>query len=100
MRQAFREMAGDEFLASDLRFEICDLNHLHIHVHIAYEIWAFLTASKATAALTALEVKNDLRFGIYGPNHACLICLGLWFLGGEDEFAFTRPVGFAAGKNM
>ena len=39
---------------SDLRFEISDLNYLHIHVHIAYVFWAhfeaLLMASEATAA--------------------------------------------------
>ena len=29
---------------SDLRFEISDLNYLHIHVHIAYMVWTLLTA--------------------------------------------------------
>ena len=37
---------------SDLRFEISDLNYLHIHVHIAYMFWThfegFLVASEAT----------------------------------------------------
>ena len=28
-------------IRSDLRFEISDLNYLHIHVHIAYMIWTF-----------------------------------------------------------
>ena len=35
---------------SDLRFEISDLNYLHIHVHIAYMVWSLLTASEATTA--------------------------------------------------
>ena len=35
---------------SDLRFEISDLNYLHIHVHIAYMVWTLLTASEATMA--------------------------------------------------
>ena len=35
---------------SDLRFEISDLNYLHIHVHIAYMVWTLLTASEATTA--------------------------------------------------
>ena len=39
---------------SDLRFEISDLNYLHIHVHIAYMFWArfeaLLVASEATTA--------------------------------------------------
>ena len=39
---------------SDLRFEISDLNYLHIHVHIAYMFWThfegFLVASDATKA--------------------------------------------------
>ena len=39
---------------SDLRFEISDLNYLHIHVHIAHMFWphfeAPLVASEATAA--------------------------------------------------
>ena len=33
---------------SDLRFEISDLNYLHIHVHIDYTVWTLLTASEAT----------------------------------------------------
>ena len=39
---------------SDLRFEISDLDYLHIHVHIAYMFWAhfeaLLVASEATTA--------------------------------------------------
>ena len=39
---------------SDLRFEISDLNYLHIHVHITYMFWAhfeaLLVASEATTA--------------------------------------------------
>ena len=35
---------------SDLRFEISDLDYLHIHVHIAYMVWILLTASVATTA--------------------------------------------------
>ena len=39
---------------SDLRFEISDLNYLHIHLHIAYIFWAhfevLLVASGATTA--------------------------------------------------
>ena len=34
----------------DLRFEISDLDYLHILVHIAYMIWSLLTASEATTA--------------------------------------------------
>ena len=39
---------------SDLRFEIRDLNYLHIHVHIAFMFWThfegFLVASEVTTA--------------------------------------------------
>ena len=35
---------------SDLIFEISDPNYLLIHVHIAYMVWIFLAASKATKA--------------------------------------------------
>ena len=35
---------------SDLRFEISDLEYLHIHVHIAYMEWTLSTASEATTA--------------------------------------------------
>ena len=55
---------------SDLRFEISDLDYLHIHVHIACMFWphfeALLVASGAT---TASEVKSDLRFEISDPNY-------------------------------
>ena len=41
-------------VGSDLRFEISDLDYLHIHVHIAYMFWvhfeALLVASEATTA--------------------------------------------------
>ena len=44
---------------SGIRFEISDLNYLHIHVHIAYMVWNLLTASEATtASKTASEVKS------------------------------------------
>ena len=35
---------------SVLRFEISDLDYLHIHVHIVYMAWTLLTASEATTA--------------------------------------------------
>ena len=71
-------------IRSDLRFEISDLDYLHIHVHIAYMFWAHFVASAATtASKTASEVRSDLRFGIYGPNficyHVCLDSLGLFW---------------------
>ena len=54
---------------SDLRFEISDLNYLHIHVHIAHVFWphfeAPLAASKATAASKWPRSSNftsDLEF--------------------------------------
>ena len=52
-----RQIAGGDSLASkataasevryDFRFEIRDLNYLHIHEHIAYKLWTLLTASYA-----------------------------------------------------
>ena len=35
---------------SDLRFEISDLDYLHMHARIVYMAWAFLTASEAATA--------------------------------------------------
>ena len=67
-------------VTSDLRFEISDLNYLHIHVHIAYMFLAHFVASEASKAFkTALEVNSDLRFGIYVPHFICLFgqpCFG------------------------
>ena len=68
---------------TDLRFEISDLNYLHIHVHIAYMVWNFFDSLGGLYSLqTASEVRSDLRFEICGPNcicnHVCLGCLGLW----------------------
>ena len=69
---------------SDLRFEISDLDYLHIHVHIAYMFWArfeaLLVASEAT--ITS-EVKSDIRLGIYGSNF-------IWYFNCLDSSAFTR----------
>ena len=54
---------------SDLRFEISDLNYLHIHVHIAYMFWArfeaLLVASEATTASKQprrSDLTSDLEF--------------------------------------
>ena len=54
---------------SDLRFEISDLNYLHVHVHIAHMFWphfeAPLVASEATAASKWPQSSNftsDLEF--------------------------------------
>ena len=54
---------------SDLRFEISDLNYLHIHVNIAYVFWAhidgLLLASEATTASERPQSSNltsDLEF--------------------------------------
>ena len=56
-------------VTSDHRFEISDLNYLHINVHIAFKFWAHFVASGATAASkSASEVKSALRFGIFGPH--------------------------------
>ena len=56
---------------SDHRFEISDLDDLHILVDIAYMFWAHFVAFKA----------SDLRFQMYGPNsicyNICLACFGL-----------------------
>ena len=53
----------------DLRFEISDLNYLHIHVHIAYMFWAhfegLLLSSEATTASKWPQISNltsDLEF--------------------------------------
>ena len=53
----------------DLRFEISDLNYLHIHVHIAYMFWArfeaLLVASEATTASKRpwrSDLTSDLEF--------------------------------------
>ena len=35
---------------SELRFEISDLDYLHIYVHIAYLLWTLFTASEVTMA--------------------------------------------------
>ena len=43
---------------SDLRFEISDPNYLHIHVHIAYMVWALLAASEATTASKQPRMSN------------------------------------------
>ena len=50
---------------SALRFEISDLNYLHIHVHIVYMVWTLLAASEAT---TASEVKTESAGEIGDPN--------------------------------
>ena len=54
---------------SDLRFEISDLNYLHMHVHIAYMFWThfegFLVASEATTASKRpqrSDLTSDLEF--------------------------------------
>ena len=50
---------------SHLRFEISDLDYLHIHVHVAYMVWAFFDSLGGHYSLkTASEVKSDLRFEI------------------------------------
>ena len=54
---------------SDLRFEISDLDYLHIHVHIAYMFWAhfeaLMVAAEATTATERPQISNftsDLEF--------------------------------------
>ena len=54
---------------SDLRFEISDLNHLHIHGHIAFMYWThfqgLLVASEATTASKRpqrADLTTDLEF--------------------------------------
>ena len=57
---------------SDLRFEISDLNYLHIHVHIVYMVLGLFNSKGGHYSLqTAAEVKSDLRFGISDPNYIC-----------------------------
>ena len=53
---------------SALRFEVCDLNHLYIHVHIVYSgPYGHLRGHYSLQ--TALEVKSDLRFKISDLNY-------------------------------
>ena len=56
-------------VGSDLRFEISDLDYLHIHVHIAYMFWvhfeALLVVSEATTASKwprTSDLTSDLEF--------------------------------------
>ena len=55
---------------SDLRFEISDLNYLHIHVHIAYMVWTLFDSLGCHYGLqTASEVRSELRFEISDLNY-------------------------------
>ena len=50
---------------SNLRFEISDLNYIHIHVHIDYMVWTLRTASEATKASKQpqrSDMTSDLEF--------------------------------------
>ena len=54
---------------SDLRFEMSDVNYLHIHVHIAYMFWAhfegLLVTPEATTASKqpqSSHLTSDLEF--------------------------------------
>ena len=52
---------------SDLRFEISDLNYLHIHVHIAYMFWvhfeALLVALESSKQHRRPYLTSDLEIG-------------------------------------
>ena len=50
-------------LRSDLRFEISDLDYLHIHVHLAYRD-PFDSLGGHYSLQTASEVRSDFRFDI------------------------------------
>ena len=66
---------------SDLRFEISDLNYLHIHVHIAYMVWSLLTASEATMA-SKQPRRSDLTLDLKSvtPNTYISMCILLiWY---------------------
>ena len=59
------EAAAAPEVNSDLRFEISDLDYLHIQVHIAYMVWTLLTASEATMASKQSQRSNlasELKF--------------------------------------
>ena len=66
-------MAGADFLASEVksypRFEISDLDNLHIYVHIAYVMDPFNSLGAHYGLQTASEVRCDLYFEISDLNY-------------------------------
>ena len=66
---------------SDLKFEISDLNYLHIHVHIAYMVWTLLTASEATTASKQpqrSDLTSDLK-SVTSITYISMCILFIWY---------------------
>ena len=65
----------------NLRFEISDLNYLHILVHIAYMVWTLLTASEATMASKQpwrSDLTSDLK-SVTSITYIPMCILLMWF---------------------
>ena len=45
------------------KFEISDIDYIHIHKHIAYMVWTLLVAPK--------QPQRSYVFEIYCPNYKC-----------------------------
>ena len=70
-------------VTSDLRFEISDLNYLHIHVHIVYMFWThfegFLVASEATTA-SKRPWRSDLTSDLKSVTSITYISMCILFI--------------------
>ena len=74
---------------SDIRFEISDLNYLHIHVHIAYmfltHFEGFLVASEATTA-SKRPRRSDLTSDLKSVTSITYISMCIYCLYVLDPF--------------
>ena len=61
----------------DFRFEISDLNYLHVHVHIAYMVWSFFTASEASTA-SKQPRKSDLTYDLKSRTQTAYDNMLVW----------------------
>ena len=90
---------------SDPRFEISDINYLHIHIHIAYMVWALLAASEATTASKqpqrsklCLQVKLATPIYFITKFQGIFISQKMTLLSDDNQRPLTC-VAIAAGKN-
>ena len=66
---------------SDNRFEISDLDYLHIHVHLAYMVWTLLAASEATMASKQprrSDLISDLK-SVTSITYISMCILIIWY---------------------
>ena len=89
---------------SDLRFEISDLNYLHIHVHIDYMFWAHYEALLvAPEAITASKwpkssnLTSDLK-SVTSITYLSMCIIIIWYGPFQQPWRLVQPPNSLGGQ--